>query len=338
MSILWWGTELADFNVTGFNLIGKNSLFSTGVTDTRRSEFVRGSMDLTEGGYITSADILSPAVTSIWLKFVAGMEQQPMGRVGLIKSGTDAFIGVMAGDERFNLVKYDGTTVTTLINSATNLYRHNRFHRVNIDIQITNYNDTNNGNVKYYIDGKLDGEYTGDLTVLSQTSLDQFFAYNASGIYSLFVSEVVIADEDTRLMYLRSHEPESVDTFEWDGDSSVLYSVPEELNDDGNAVGTDTAEEDIILNTDSFDREYNTIGLNCVGLKINFRAINGNSGNIGLQTGIKTNGVIHLGSTQDFLGDWINGNEVFLVNPETSNPFTWSELDAFQIVFRSKTQ
>jgi len=199
-----------------------------------------------------------------------------------------------------------------------------------------NVNYSSSGFIRFYINGVLASNYIGDVTVSGVTDLTNihiFPYYYYGNTYQPEFSEIIIADEDTRLMSLKTLVPNAAgDVNQWNNS----YDYVDDINVDVlEIIHTDTVDQDFQCAVTGMPPEGEFI---CKALKINCYAADGGvSGGISLQVGIKTNGVIHLGSVENLDGYYFNYSVLYQVNPETSNRFTPAEIDALQLTIRSKT-
>jgi len=313
MSILWCGGEDIDFST---------SIVSSWMATGYRSGYSRLAASLGTAGLLRS-----PAVTpftSVWLSFQLGLNATSAnGRTGgLGKSGTNAMLGIGTGTTatKIALIKYDGTTRTVLAEeSGSSLAALNK-----IDIHMENYGA--NATVTVYVNGTQVISYTGDVTVLSQTSLDQVYINNAqNGVY---VSEFILADEDTRLMSLVTLAPSAAgDASEW---TNGYANIDESTKDDADTIYTSTANQNFQCNLTGMPAG----DFICKGVKVAARATDG-VGGIGIQLGVKTNSQLDLGNAVTLGGVWQTVEKLYQQNPITSNRFTPAEIEALQLAVKS---
>ena len=132
-------------------------------------------------------------------------------------------------------------------------------------------------------------------------------------------------------MSLKTLVPDAAgDTNQWTG---TYANIDDAELSDADTIYTDQADNDIQFNLSSVS---NIVNASCIGVKVVSRMAGGEGSNFGLQSGIKTNSVIHLGDTKPFNGVWETVEEFYDLNPETLSQFTLSELENLQIAFRSK--
>jgi hypothetical protein len=250
--------------------------------------------------------------------------------LGLSKKGSNAWIGMGCGSiaKKAALFKYDGTTITKL-SEETGTSVIDSFILNKVDIQIINYGV--NGTINLFINGALVTTYTGDLTVLSNASLNIVHLVRTASSTAGFVSEVIVADEDTRLMRLKTHAPDAA------GDSSTNWTGAYTGIDE--VASTDT--DKIYSSTNDADFQCNLSGMppgayRVKAVKAVVRAVDG-SGSMGVALGVKTGGTVDVGSTETCSGYWQSKERLMTVNPVTGVEWTPAEVEALQLNIRAKT-
>ena len=315
MTILWCGGEDIDFECIG------NIDFYTS-QDCYDPNYSRHAIEIAGG------TLLSPPITpftSMWLHVLMFNNNPFFGRFGFHNSTSGAFIGcyaVATGEMYFGT--YDGSSYNALSDILSGKIVGTR---ETYDIQLVNYGS--NGTVNIFKDKTLINSYTGDLTVLSETELDQVTFYDGSSLYKMFCSEIIIADEDTRGMHLLTLVPDSAgDNNDWNG---TYVDVDDRNEDDLNYIYTDVASNNVQFGVTGITGTDKLVRMVKVTSKIAQP-----SGSLGIKHGIKTNSALHL-SSEITPETYFNSHEVYYtVNPETTNPFTSAELDALQIAFQSQ--
>lgn len=332
MSIIWCGGEKIDFvknspvPITYYN--GANY---------HRTDYCRGSLQL-GGGDPTpyySNNFVSSVGSGTW--FHCQMHSQTSNPdtntfvFGLRNSVTGDAIGVgFDANDYWSIGKRTSAgTVTWFVSEASKTFT-NTINQY--DLHIATYGSS--GSIHFYVNGSLLLTYSGDITVGSTTDFNQVRLSGLSSVWGAFISEIIVADEDTRLMSLKTLIPNAAgDTSEWDGDYTNIDDNLDQIGfSDADTVHTDVAEEDM---------QFNLTGMPagdfiCKGVKIIARATDG-VGGIGMQMGIKTNSVLHLGDTITLSGAWEQNEFIYQQNPETTSRFTPAEIDALQLAFRSKS-
>ena len=328
MSIIWCGGEKIDFmkNSVGNITVEYNSNYC-------RSAYARCYILLGGGAVrpVISNDF-TPVGSGTWLHWVAHYQSTAAidtdcFPVGLINSTTGDAIGVgFDANDYWSIGKRTsaGTVTWFVSENIKSIDGDNNIY----DLHIENYGVS--GAIHFYVNGSLLLTYSGDITVGSTTEFNRIRLDQTNGTWGSMYSELIVADENTRLMSLKTLVPNGAgDASQWDG---TYANVDEYSINDADTVYTDVVEEDM---------QFALTGMPagnfiCKGVKIAARATDG-IGGIGMQMGIKTNGVVHLGDTITLGGAWDNYEAFFNQNPETENRFTPAEIEALQLAFRSKS-
>lgn len=316
MSILWCGGEDIDFPN------GASTGYSNGTTNIRRTDYSR--LALKGAGGMSKSTTFS-AVTSCWLSVIASMYARTYNNqyyVGLGKSGTNKglFLGIGATDSKLSLMKYDGTTVTVLDTDSDFTLLNTDYK---LDMHVSSYGAS--ATVKVYRDGVEVISYTGDVSVTGVTNLDSVFFYGTS-VDIWYLSEFIVADEDTRLMSLKTLAPNSGgDANSWAG---AYTDVDEITYSDVDVLNTDTNNNETQMNltgmpTGSYDIE---------AVKLVARASKTSDATPAkCALGIKSGGTIDNDSGHSLTSEQYNTYErLMATNPVTSSAFTSGEIDALQ--------
>jgi hypothetical protein len=243
------------------------------------------------------------------------------GCVSLRDSNTGALLGIGQGTSanRINLFK-QGATRIILQEETTGRFTAG----VKIDINLINY--STNGSVKVYANGILAIDYTGDIVSYSATSFDHIYNMHET---NLAISELIVADEDTRLMRLKTLAPSATgDTNSWSGSYADIDDIS---ISDADKLYTSTPDADALVNLTGMPSGNYTP----LAVKLNTRFVN-EASQYGLQQGVKTNGSIYLSDTQQSLKYWGNKEVMFHTNPITGLPWTSAEIEALQFAYRHK--
>jgi hypothetical protein len=330
MTILWAGGEDIDFT-------GSYSL-NTASTALRRVDFSRCALVVTSNGSTAISNPTTP-FSSAWVSMQMyntgwGTHSAVFLGLGIFNSATGSWIGIgndASTANKINIVKWNGTTKTRL--AAETIASLSTSVLFKIDFELINYGV--NGTFRVYVNGTLAVEYTGDISSNGDTTLDSVNCLCESSANGprLNISEVIIADEDTRLLSLKTLAPNAAgDINEWTG----AYTAIDEV----------TLSDADVIHTDQFDKDFqcNLTGMPTgdfivKAVKTSTRAADG-IGGIGLKSGIKTNATehepgVHLGSTVELDGSWQLIERLYQQNPITSNRFTPAEIDALQLAYQS---
>jgi hypothetical protein len=194
MSILWVGGEDIDFPN------GATATVST-TSSTFRAGYARCSLPTLSTASITRSNAFpGGAVTSAWLSFhlfVASTIGANTRAVGFGLSGTSGSLTLGSGSatNKFALWKYDGTTATLLASETGTSLATSTAYR--IDMQVVNFGATATVNV--FINGILLITFSGNVAVSGMANFDSVILTGvASGFALGNISEVIVADQDTR--------------------------------------------------------------------------------------------------------------------------------------------
>ena len=177
-----------------------------------------------------------------------------------------------------------------------------------------------------YKNGASTLEYSGDLSSYGISNINKVGI--GGNTYMLF-SGVIVADEDTRLMRLKTLAPSAAgDTNDWTG----AYTDVDEA--------TLSDSDKIYSATDDADFQCNLTGMptgtwSVKAVKVAARCVDG-SGSTGIQLGVKSGGTVASGDTQTASGYWQTKERLMQVNPVTGIAFTTAEIEALQINLRAK--
>lgn len=271
------------------------------------------------------------AVSSCWFSFRAGnpgVISTALGLPGIFNSSADK--GIMLGvgaDTTLHLYSADlGTSTFTLLASESSpSYTGSVTHRIDINIQ--NYGAA--ATVTVYLDGVSRIAYTGNISFGGTvTSVDSVWI--RSGNQLVYVSEMIVADEDSRTMSLVTLAPSAAGTTDtWTG---VYTDVNETTINDANTVYVDA---------DVQDEQFNLNNLPAGVFQI--RAVKGSMR--GTKTGgatatkvgvgINSGGTVDAGTLQNMTTGWVTYERLMLVNPVTGVAFTLSEINSLQSNLRS---
>lgn len=184
------------------------------------------------------------------------------------------------------------------------------------------YDDTE-GEISIYYSGEIRLSYTGDTTLSGITGLDQCGFYGNYYYLHCALSEVIIADEDTRDMELVTLAPNA--SGESNTFSTGSYTDVDEVTlTKTDLIWADSDGEAILINLGSLSTERIVRAV-----KVNALGINGLS-NFGLKAGIKTNSAIYSGETVLCEPGWKPAEALYQKNPATSNYFTSGEINSLQ--------
>ncbi len=196
------------------------------------------------------------------------------------------------------------------------------------DVQVIMHDTT--GVAKLWINGvevaSLGG---GDTIFTSETDID-----TASWGRATFQSQastysgVIIADEDTRSMvYAQAAIDGDGGETDWTGASTDIDEVG---FDDADSIQSSVNAEKSTFTFGALPSAYNS-GYSVVGVGVSARAIKGLTGPSNLQLACRSNSVNGFSSNKALALTLEAYQHVFTVNPDTTNPWSFSEADASEI-------
>ncbi len=330
MSILWCGGEDLDFQQGTLPAV-------YGGGGSYRSGYARCSLQSPSGGNAAKSNQFSGgAVTSGWMSWemycqtFSRSTSQRFGGVGQFSSQNSLVVGSGASSGgKLTLYKYNGSTLTALAAESGTSILTNTIQR--IDMQITSYGASATVNV--YIAGVLVITFTGDVTVSGMSGFDCcVFGVDATASGPCDFSEVIVADEDTRLFSLVTMAPNAAgNTDQWTG--AYTDCNPVTIND-ANAVYTNTVSQ--VEEFNLIDLPTGTFTIKAV--KISARAsISAGATATKLELGYYTNSTLTEGTAQSLTTAWACYERLDNTNPVTSNAWQQSEMDPLQVAMESSS-
>jgi len=317
MAILWGGGEDIDFpNFT----VGVNT------TGNYRS-FARCGIYASAGA--RSKPFSATVITSAWLRFCRagwGGGNSSIKDCGLCKTGALAgwWIGTSTTANKIGLWKREGTTWTLVASEPGISLGDATYHM--IDMQIIDYGAS--GTINVFLDGSVNPlfSYSGNISI---SGVDGFDCVGLIGSSSYgFISEIIAADEDTRLMTLKTLVPNaSGDTNEWVNDYTTIDEITNSTSD---TVYTTAVDKSFQCNLTGIP----TGDFICKGIRIAVKCTDG-VGGVGVQLGVKSNSAVALGETITLAGTWDTIESMLNENPTTMNRFTPTEIEDLQLTIKS---
>lgn len=332
MAILWCGGEDIDFPNAIAVVVETNA--------TRyRAGYARCTVHSVNSGVCRSTPFAGGGVTSCWLSFRVAYGQiatTPISihAIGLGSSGTTKglFLGVanVNNSQNLTLSKWDGSTYNELKVETGNSITSPTIHR--IDMQLINYGLS--ATVNAYVDGGLILTYTGDVTLPGVSNFDCLIladGSNMAGQNVWFLSEIIVANEDTRgfvgLVTMALTGAGTTD--QWTG----LYS-------DINGITLSDANPNF-TNTPNQNQQYNITDLPAGtfairAVKIAARSASGvGSGVSRLALGYNSGGTVAVGAAQSVPPGYTTFEQLDAINPVTGIAFQQSEMNPLQLNMRS---
>jgi hypothetical protein len=269
---------------------------------------------------------INSAQTEMWLHFTLYDDSDYSGsHIDFIDSasGNVQFDLYVHGSQLFDIRKYDSGTVTLISDMSYPVDSKNEW-----DIYLKIHATT--GEVKVYKNKVLVGSFNGD-TSTDNNQIDRLLFKSTSPDWNqAYYSQIIIADENTIGFKLASLTPNADDsTVNWTGD----YTDIDEFTLGGtDFITSDTLNAVALFNKANLNTLYN--GWEVKGLTISTRYdISAGSTVNDLQHAVKTGGNTYTGAS---LGTVKDGTvhvkqTLFATNPDTSNPWTTTEINGSSI-------
>jgi hypothetical protein len=334
MSILWCGGEDIDFP-NGFAVVSQ-TVDPTHTLVLFRPAYARCCIFAGEN-FTTSKSTTFAPVASAWLacqlwtngEFGPGSSIQNIIGFGLSGTTSGLYLGSdAASSNKLALMKYDGTTVTQL--AAELGFSLLLGALVRVDMQVINFGGMCTVNV--YLNGAFLFTFTGDVTVSGMAYFDSVFLSYIPTLGGMYggVSEIIVADEDTRAMSLQTLAPAGNGTTEnWTG---AYTDVNEIVINDATVVTTNTAGQDWQCTLPAL--VAGAPGVRCVKIAARSSVPAGSvATTVGL--GVNSDGTINAGAQQSPTVPWKTLERFMVYNPTTGQPWTTAQMNALQLNLRS---
>lgn len=319
MTILWCGGEDIDFpNGTYYALISDQYCVYNDCTFSRYS--IRGS------SLYISSQFKNGSVNSAWLHgriSIADVSYYTL-RLGLTNDQGKG-IYMAAYSSTLYIFSYNGTTWTSLASQGSTL----PIGQGTWDIHIENYGE--NATITCYANGIQKLQYSGNISISGVSGFSNM-SYTGENYYNGRgdVSEIIVADEDTRLFRLKTLAPNAAgDTNDWTG---AYTDIDETSYSDVDKIYTGQSGNLFTSNlTGMPSGEWSVKAVKMVS-----RAVDG-TGSLGVKLGVKTNGTVNVGDVENCSGYWGSHERLMTVNPVTGVAWTPAEIEALQLAIESGT-
>lgn len=323
-AVLWMGGEDIDFpNGTAASCSGTSGGWY-------RSAYARGQVGScgTASSISTSRVFPGGAITSGWLSARIYNAYSNTKYVGFGKVGTSNILmfGTDSADaSKPALWKYNGTTWTQIASGAAGAFSTSSLHKV--DLQVISYGAS--ATVNIYINAAVSAAvtYSGDVTAGGNTNLDGVALGYMQG--QALVSEIIVADSDTRLLSLATLAPNAAgDANAWTGAYTDVNTVS--INDT-TYVSNNTSGDDFQCNLSALP----TGNFQVLSTKIVARATKTASGLTSVAVGVKTNATVNTPAAVAQQASWTTNETYYSTNPVTATNWTTTDINALQINLRS---
>jgi hypothetical protein len=228
---------------------------------------------------------------------------------------------------KLSLYSYINGTWSHIVSESGTSFSDGGYHRLTINI--IDYGTSSTINV--YCDGIIIINYTTNLVINTVSYFDSIAILDVYPDFGAYggLSQIIVADEDTRLMKLKTLAlNNNGDMNSWSGSYS---DITDSTISDYSKLYTSVPDADVQINTSGMP----TGNYQPVSVRIITRFVN--AGNqYGLQQGVKTNGSIYLSSTQQAVGYWDTKEIIYDTNPITGLPWSSIEIEELQFAYRHK--
>lgn len=338
MSLLFVGSEIEDFPINvGANTFSASSSF-------HRSAYSRAGCLTAAGTWPTAGYIGTTftSQTSLWVTGRFGVSTTVTANciffiLGNTSGGTNAANARLrlkcnsAAPSTIILEKWDGSSTATTLGTSTATIAGSIGYK--LDVAVDSYGAS--GRVRVFLDQALIIDTGAGVNIAAggSTSLNvAYFSTLRSASVDTAWSEVIVADEDTRPLAVKTLVPNGAgDTSQWTG---AYTDVDETAADAVDILTSGTAAQ--ITNMDCTGMPTGWGGLTVRAVKVVASALAG-SGPSKLALGVKSGSTQSFGTDQTLTAGYAPYSETFTTNPATGVAFTGAELDAVKLAVRSAT-
>lgn len=300
-----------------------------------RTAYCRCSLSCGSGA--KTLPFVGGGVTTAWLSFYANFNTSATSErlIGLVNSAT-AGSGIWFGpstsvENKAAIYKWDGTTLTQLAaESGTSLGTSiaNIFGK--IDMQIINYGSSSTVNL--FVNGALVINYTGSTAISGVSDLDCVGLYFLQTPNNAAVSEIIVADEDTRSFSLFTMAPTAAGTTDaWTGAVTTINGTS---FSDASPNYTNSAAQD--QQADLTTPPTGTFGVKAVKIAARAAASVGSTPTK-IALGFNQGGTVAVGTPQVLTNSYATYEQLDATNPVTSAAWAFSDLTGLQLDLRSST-
>lgn len=325
MALLWVGSEFENFKFLGLDV-------QIGVSSYYYDRAVMWHISYSNATRTCSNPLLTNHV-NLWasarLQGVPGGHSANQLLFGVGTNGTGGALLVGTGEDPTNFALWQSNAngvfkklVETSVPSVPS-------GQVKLDLEITNFGPT--GYINLYTNGSTLPllSNTTNLLWTGASNLNQFILMDSSYLSVGPLSEMLLADEDTRTWYVCTLVPNAA------GDNSNLNSgtyvdIDELLAIDADVITANTAGQEAQYNLSNLPGGYFDIK----GVKVAYRGTKG--ANVVLSNwslGVKTEGTINVSQMNTMNTTWESFERLMIINPVTGIQWTQQEINDLQIAF-----
>lgn len=334
MAILFMGGEEIDFD-RFYNNVTINTSTSS---EFFRTDFARCAVNPAGGGEFENRAYarLTQASSSFWFTARAAVDFStdflpPAGEYRSFISfsdGTNRRLAIKLDRNRIlRASAYSGSTETVLATGTESAFALPGL--VRIDVQVS-YGAS--GRIRVFVNQIPFIDYTGNILAGGSTTLDGFSigSFN-TGFSGTSWSEIIVADQDTRTLSLKTQAPVATATgHAWLGSQTDINEV---RLDESNMITTDTLDTVAKFTVGPLPAGNYAVR----GFKVSAWAAKGPTGPGRLNLGVTTNGEDKFGPDLPLDTGWGKVSQTFDLNPSTGTAWTQNEINAIQIAAKSKS-
>lgn len=328
-TVLWMGGEDLDFQAG-------DPICTNTAASSYRSGYARFSVYACGPNFKisrASTAFNGGPVTSVWIsgRAIHTFNDNPARSFGVGRTGKQSslWVGNTSGNGfRTSLWKYDGTTWTNLASESNQSISVGTITK--FDMEIVSYGAT--ATVRVYVNGGFSPiiTYTGDVTGGGATDLDQMVVSGQlGGAQTVFSSELLASNTDTRLMSVVTHAPNLAGTTTaWTG---AFTDVNENTINDATIVTSATsAQNEQFQLTDLPSGSFSV-----QSVRLSSRSSSTGAGISGYSLGVFTNAAVSVPSPISLTPAWTPIETYYSINPITSSVWTPSEINSLQMNMQS---
>lgn len=331
MNIYWCGGEDIDFP-------NGTTVYTRTDAAAFRSGYARAALSSSAQGVAPSNNVIVGstfpvgAITSGWLQFrmtSTNTENTNIKMCGFTKSGKASGEGLYVGlgnpATKIRLITWNGSNQTQLaVESGTSISAGGDIYL--ITMEVIDYGAS--ATVRVYVNSNMVIEYTGDVRISSITDIDRVGISGEGNKYRHVMSEIIVADSDTRTLSLVTLFPNAAgDTNDWTG---AYTDIDEGTISDADAVYVDSAAQDAQFNLSG--TPAGTFSVDAI--KVVARNCKTGDAAVGtLHLGVKSNGTVDVDDGHASATAW--GTSEWLTPTVNEAQLTTALLDALQLNLRS---
>lgn len=328
MGLLFVGGEAEDFTSLG------TATFDTSGSGVRwRAGYPRGSITWSASSNSTPY-VSFAASTTFWASYQFNATQiNASSGVGwwlALGTGGNArlrFRWTGSSPSTVILETWNGTSAVTLATSTLTMAGSTQYKiDLSVDYKVA-------GRVKLYLNQTLYIDYSGDVTAAGATTLNNLIFGSQGSANSLYVSEIIVADEDTRPLSVKTLAPNATgDVTGWA--SGGWAEIDDTTASDSDLAVSDTAGQVLAVNATGMPS--GSSGLSVRAVKSVALAARGSTGPSKLALGVRQSSTNGFATGQTLDTGYGVVSTTWATNPVTGAAFTSTEIENLQLAYRSE--